>query len=122
MYVNRSYFFYRSLIQYIYEAKDLIQAFFKYNDDKGIGPKNAKIIERLCGKYIVDLLFHKPAAYIDRRNSPKIIDLEEGSIATVVVKIDSHTPLSIEECHIELMSLMTAGKCQSSILIYEVHT
>ena len=44
---------------------------------KGIGPKNAKIIERLCGKYIVDLLFHKPAAYIDRRNSPKIIDLEE---------------------------------------------
>ena len=59
---------------------------------KGIGPKNAKIIERLCGKYIVDLLFHKPAAYIDRRNSPKIIDLEEGSIATVVVKIDSHTP------------------------------
>ncbi len=59
---------------------------------KGIGPKNAKIIERLCGKYIVDLLFHKPAAYIDRRNSPKIVDLEEGSIATVVVKIDSHTP------------------------------
>ena len=39
---------------------------------KGIGPKNAKIIERLCGKYIVDL--------------------EEGSIATVVVKIDSHAP------------------------------
>ena len=59
---------------------------------KGIGPKNAKIIERLCGKYIVDLLFHKPSAYIDRRNSPKIVDLKEDTIATIIVKIDSYTP------------------------------
>ena len=72
--------------------KILYKLFSNIMTIKGIGPKNAKIIERLCGKYIVDLLFHKPAAYIDRRNSPKIIDLEEGSIATVVVKIDSHTP------------------------------
>ena len=59
---------------------------------KGIGPKNAKVIERLCGKYVIDLLFHKPSTYIDRRNSPKIIDLEEGKIATIIVKIDSHSP------------------------------
>ena len=72
--------------------KILYKLFSNIMTIKGIGPKNAKIIERLCGKYIVDLLFHKPAAYIDRRNSPKIVDLEEGSIATVVVKIDSHTP------------------------------
>ncbi len=72
--------------------KILYKLFSNIMTIKGIGPKNAKIIERLCGKYIVDLLFHKPTAYIDRRNSPKIIDLEEGSIATVVVKIDSHTP------------------------------
>ena len=59
---------------------------------KGIGPKNAKVIERLCGKYVIDLLFHKPSTYIDRRNSPKIIDLEEGKIATIIVTIDSHSP------------------------------
>ena len=59
---------------------------------KGIGPKNAKIIERLCGKYVIDLLFHKPSTYIDRRNSPKIVDLEEGKIATIIVTIDSHSP------------------------------
>ncbi len=59
---------------------------------KGIGPKNAKVIERLCGKYVIDLLFHKPSTYIDRRNSPKIIDLEEGKIATIIVTIDGHSP------------------------------
>jgi len=59
---------------------------------KGIGPKNAKVIERLCGKYVIDLLFHKPSTYIDRRNSPKIVDLEEGKIATIIVTIDSHSP------------------------------
>ena len=59
---------------------------------KGIGPKYAKLIERLCGKYLVDLIFHKPAAYIDRRNNPKICDLKNDTIATLIVKIDSHTP------------------------------
>ena len=59
---------------------------------KGIGPKNAKVIERLCGKYVIDLLFHKPSTYIDRRNSPKIVDLEEGKIATIIVTINSHSP------------------------------
>ncbi len=59
---------------------------------KGIGPKYAKLIERLCGKYLVDLIFHKPVAYIDRRNSPKIINLKNDTIATLIVKVDSHTP------------------------------
>jgi len=53
--------------------KILYKLFSNIMTIKGIGPKNAKIIERLCGKFIVDLLFHKPAAYIDRRNSPKIV-------------------------------------------------
>ena len=72
--------------------KILYKLFSNIMTIKGIGPKNAKIIERLCGKYIVDLLFHKPSAYIDRRNSPKIIDLKEDTIATIIVKIDSYTP------------------------------
>ena len=59
---------------------------------KGIGPKYAKLIERLCGKYLIDLIFHKPAAYIDRRNSPKISELNEDTIATLIVNVDSHTP------------------------------
>ena len=68
--------------------KILYKLFSNIMTIKGIGPKNAKIIERLCGKYIVDLLFHKPSAYIDRRNSPKIVDLKEDTIATIIVKIE----------------------------------
>ena len=59
---------------------------------KGIGPKYAKLIERLCGNHLIDLLFHKPVAFIDRRNNPKIIDLEENSISTLIVTIDRHVP------------------------------
>ena len=59
---------------------------------KGIGPKYAKLIERLCGKYLIDLIFHKPIAYIDRRNSPKIINLKNDTISTLIVSIDNHTP------------------------------
>ena len=43
---------------------------------KVIGPKYAKLIERLCGNYLIDLIFHKPTAYIDRRNNPKISELK----------------------------------------------
>ena len=52
---------------------------------KGIGPKNASLLEYLCGNYIVNLLTHSPASYIDRRNNPKIKDLKEDSIVTLTI-------------------------------------
>ena len=54
---------------------------------KGIGPKYAKLIERLCGKYLVDLIFHKPAAYIDRRNNPKISDNDKSFKVNYIMNI-----------------------------------
>ena len=59
---------------------------------KGIGPKYAKLIERLCGRYLIDLLFHRPVAIIDRRNSPKIANLKSGEIATIILTIEKHVP------------------------------
>ena len=53
--------------------KILFNLFSNIISIKGIGPKYAKLIERLCGNHIIDLLFHKPVAFIDRRNNPKII-------------------------------------------------
>ena len=72
--------------------KILFNLFSNIISIKGIGPKYAKLIERLCGNHIIDLLFHKPVAFIDRRNNPKIIDLEENSISTLIVTIDRHVP------------------------------
>src|SRR5271165_2044377 len=50
----------------------------------GIGPKNAKLVDRLLGKpegaRIVDVLFHLPHATLDRRARPKIRDAVPGTI------------------------------------------
>ena len=74
--------------------KILYKLFSNLETIKGIGPKNAKLIERLCGKYLLDLILHRPIAYIDRRNSPKIKDLSNNSIVTLILKVDGHTPSS----------------------------
>ena len=72
--------------------KILYKLFSNLETIKGIGPKNAKLIERLCGKYLLDLILHRPIAYIDRRNSPKIKDLSNNSIVTLILNVDGHTP------------------------------
>ena len=48
----------------------------------GVGPKNAKLIDKLTdrpqGARVVDVLFHLPYAVIDRRARPKIAEAERG--------------------------------------------
>lgn len=59
----------------------------------GVGPKNAKLFEKLTGgSKILDILFHKPADFIDRRFSPKLKDAPNGKIATLEVQIEKHSP------------------------------
>lgn len=59
----------------------------------GIGPKNAKLFEKLIGgAKVVDLLWHKPVDFVDRSHSPSLKDAENGKIVTVEVEILKHTP------------------------------
>lgn len=61
----------------------------------GIGLKLEKAFGRLFGREparVVDLLFHLPAASIDRRSRPKLRDVVPGEVATVLVTIDRHRP------------------------------
>lgn len=58
----------------------------------GVGPKIGKLIEKLAGPGIVDLLWHLPSGLIDRRYAPKILDATEGAIATLTVTVDKHSP------------------------------
>ncbi|MFP4314568.1 MAG: OB-fold nucleic acid binding domain-containing protein, partial [Alphaproteobacteria bacterium] len=59
----------------------------------GVGPKNAKLFEKLIGgPKVSDLLFHLPIDYIDRRFSPLIKDAPNGRIATMEVIIGKHFP------------------------------
>jgi ATP-dependent DNA helicase RecG len=62
----------------------------------GVGPKNAKLIDKLAdrpqGARVVDVLFHLPYAVIDRRARPKIAEAERGAIATIEARVVEHRP------------------------------
>src|SRR5271166_2807680 len=60
----------------------------------GIGPKNAKLFDRLLdkpgGARVVDVLFHLPYAALDRRARPKIHDAVPGTIVTIEATVTEH--------------------------------
>jgi ATP-dependent DNA helicase RecG len=63
----------------------------------GIGPKLEKVFARLIGREgepprIVDLLFHLPTGFVDRRNQPKLSAVEPDTVVTVAVTVDRHRP------------------------------
>ena len=58
----------------------------------GVGPRMAKLIERVAGTRLLDLIFHLPSGIIDRSYRPKLIDAQEGRIATVLVNVLDHLP------------------------------
>ena len=59
----------------------------------GVGPKNAKLFEKLLGgPKVLDLLMHLPVDFIDRRFAPPISEAPNGRIATMEVTVLSHTP------------------------------
>ena len=60
----------------------------------GIGPKNAKLFDRLLdksqGSRVVDVLFHLPKATVDRRARPKIRDAVPDTIVTIEAVVTEH--------------------------------
>jgi len=63
----------------------------------GIGPKLEKLFGRLIGRdgeppRIVDLLFHLPVGFVDRRNQPKLSEVRPDTVVTVAVTVERHRP------------------------------
>jgi len=59
----------------------------------GVGPRNAALLEKLCsGPKVLDLLFHRPADFIDRSYAPTVSESENSRIATMALRIDKHAP------------------------------
>ncbi len=54
---------------------------------KGIGPKKAKVFEKIGIKKVEDLLYFKPKKYVDRRIIKKIRDLKPGEEEIVYGKV-----------------------------------
>ncbi|MBL8644181.1 MAG: DEAD/DEAH box helicase, partial [Rhodospirillaceae bacterium] len=59
---------------------------------KGIGPRLAKLVDKLVGEKIVGLLWHLPAGLIDRRFSPKVGDAPPNEVVTLTVEVLAHSP------------------------------
>jgi ATP-dependent DNA helicase RecG len=57
----------------------------------GVGPRTAKLLEGLAGPQVVDLCWHLPAALIDRRYAPKLGNAEPDRVATLILRIGTHT-------------------------------
>lgn len=58
----------------------------------GLGAKLARLMEKLTGPHVVDVLWHLPTGVIDRRFAPKIIEAPAGRVATLTVRVDAHLP------------------------------
>ncbi|MFZ1151820.1 MAG: ATP-dependent DNA helicase RecG, partial [Xanthobacteraceae bacterium] len=63
----------------------------------GIGPKLEKLYARLFNRdseppRLIDLLFHLPVGFVDRRNQPKLSEVTPNTVVTVAVTIDKHRP------------------------------
>lgn len=59
----------------------------------GVGPRNAKLFEKLCGgERVIDVLWHRPIDVVDRRFAPTIKDAPAGRVATLTVTVHKHFP------------------------------
>ncbi len=56
----------------------------------GVGPRFGKLVERIAGPKVVDLLWHLPTGLVDRRFTPQVAEAPEGRIATITVTVDAH--------------------------------
>lgn len=68
----------------------LFPLFAKVTTLPGIGPRLAKLVEKLAGDKVVNLLWHLPSGLVDRRFSPKVGDAPPGKVATLVVDVLAH--------------------------------
>ncbi|MBM3531565.1 MAG: ATP-dependent DNA helicase RecG [Alphaproteobacteria bacterium] len=58
----------------------------------GIGPRFGKLIAKVAGPKVVDLLWHRPFGLVDRRFQPSVAEAPEGRICTLKVRIAEHVP------------------------------
>ncbi len=60
---------------------------------RGIGPALAGLIARAAGgERVLDLLFHLPESYLDRRARPTLATARPGQVATLEVEVIRHEP------------------------------
>ncbi len=59
---------------------------------EGVGPRVAKLLEKLGITRVIDALWHMPTGAIDRRKRPKIAHAVIGAVATIELTVVEHRP------------------------------
>ena len=70
----------------------LFRSFAPVTTLSGVGPRVGKLIEKIAGPNLVDLYWHLPTSFIDRRFTPAVADAPPGRIATISVRVERHFP------------------------------
>jgi ATP-dependent DNA helicase RecG len=58
----------------------------------GVGPKMAKLVDRVAGSKVVHVLFDLPVGVVDRSYRPALSEAQEGRIVTATVTVLDHVP------------------------------
>jgi ATP-dependent DNA helicase RecG len=58
----------------------------------GVGTHLSRMLVKVAGPEIVDMLWHLPLALLDRRYTPKIAELKQACVATLELTVDRHEP------------------------------
>ncbi|MEO5338416.1 MAG: ATP-dependent DNA helicase RecG [Magnetospirillum sp. WYHS-4] len=56
----------------------------------GVGPKVGRLVEKVAGPHVADLLWHLPSGLIDRRYAPKVAEAIPGRVATLTLRVMHH--------------------------------
>ncbi len=57
----------------------------------GIGSKTKEVFQHLAGERILDILYHLPVGFIDRRNMPDILSMQNGDVVTAIVSVQAYS-------------------------------
>src|SRR5262245_27381663 len=63
---------------------------------QGIGPRFAKLIGKVAGPRLVDLLWHMPISILDWRRQSTVRDAPPKEVVTLKVMIVEHTPSKVK--------------------------
>jgi ATP-dependent DNA helicase RecG len=58
----------------------------------GVGTHLSKMLAKVAGPDIVDMIWHLPFGLLDRRYTPKVAELKQPCVATLELTVDNHEP------------------------------